>query len=224
MTDTLQDPDALYNDAFWELAQVASSGDNMGTVLGISRFYTEETINITFKNGSTQTFSNVAIVNNDFTDVDSGDAFYSKFCSQPITPSTTAPSSSSSTTTPPEEPTTSIPDATSSTVNPRGTRYPTPVVQETTGSVAGYFLNGSFSDVAVLSLNAFLQASDGDPVEAQSVISEFLAQCTESGKTKLIIDLSANGGGNVFLGKSSPTMVADLVRHPVTALNVHDRL
>ena len=36
--------------------------------------------------------------------------------------------------------------------------------------------------------------------QLSAVVTDFLASCKEAGKTKLIIDVSSNGGGKVFFG------------------------
>ena len=52
-------------------------------------------------------------------------------------------------------------------------------------------------------MSAFEGSNKTDPsdsAEIQKTIQSTLAQCTTAGKTKLIVDLSANGGGLVFNG------------------------
>ena len=68
---------------------------------------------------------------------------------------------------------------------------------DTAGTIAGYFLSGSYSDTAVLSIFSFADTSS--PQEAQQVLSDFLEASRNASKTKLIIDVSSNVGGNVYL-------------------------
>lgn len=76
--------------------------------------------------------------------------------------------------------------------------YPTPVVITNDNVVSGYYLNGSgYEDVAVLTLLAFESESY---VEFQGVQQVFFADAVAAGKTKLVIDLSANGGGYILQG------------------------
>ena len=47
---------------------------------------------------------------------------------------------------------------------------------------------------------AVLGFSPSSPAEWQSTTENFFAMAKAAGKTKLVIDLSANGGGYIFLG------------------------
>jgi len=51
----------------------------------------------------------------------------------------------------------------------------------------------------VLSVPSFVSVS-GAQIEFQQVAKDFLAQAKAAGKTKLIIDVSANGGGTILQG------------------------
>jgi hypothetical protein len=76
--------------------------------------------------------------------------------------------------------------------------YPTPIEITLDGVVSGYYLNGTgYEDVAVMSLLAFESESF---VEFQQIEQKFLADAVRDGKTKLIVDLSANGGGYILQG------------------------
>lgn len=84
--------------------------------------------------------------------------------------------------------------------------YPSsPIVFHSSGGyVAGYFLSGS-TDVAVLSVRGFqsrLEDTDRleDNAEMQNLVARFFRACTQTGRSKLIIDLQGNGGGSVFNG------------------------
>jgi len=76
--------------------------------------------------------------------------------------------------------------------------YPPPVLREAHNLIGGYFLEGDYSDVAVLSVPSFVGI---DAQEAfQDTAAKFLAQAKSAGKKKLVIDVSANGGGTILLG------------------------
>jgi hypothetical protein len=76
--------------------------------------------------------------------------------------------------------------------------YPPAVDITNDGVVSGYYLNGTgHRDVAVLSLLAF---ESEDFVEFQKTAQKFLSDAVLAGKTKLIVDLSANGGGYILQG------------------------
>lgn len=64
---------------------------------------------------------------------------------------------------------------------------------------SGYFLEGAgYDDVAVLSIPSFVGA--GSEIDFQIVNTYLINQAVAHGKKKLIIDLSANGGGTILQG------------------------
>lgn len=72
-------------------------------------------------------------------------------------------------------------------------------------STSGYFLNGTgYENVAVLAVSGFAPQGTVDSIEYltnfQSTVGSFLAQSKAAGKTRLVIDLQANGGGFVIAG------------------------
>lgn len=72
-------------------------------------------------------------------------------------------------------------------------------------TTSGYFLNGTgYDNVAVLAVSAFSPQGDIGSIEYlsnfQSTVGSFLAQSKAAGKTRLVIDLQANGGGFVVAG------------------------
>jgi hypothetical protein len=82
--------------------------------------------------------------------------------------------------------------------------YPQAVAEDRSGVVAGYFLTGQgYTDVAVLKIISFSNPESTGETNFnnnfQSTVKEFLAQCQSQGKSKLIIDLRENGGGNTNL-------------------------
>jgi hypothetical protein len=84
---------------------------------------------------------------------------------------------------------------------PTSPGYPYPVIKHSADFVAGYFLNDTGNeDVAVLSIPSYNAALPGQELEFQNVVQSFLSAAKQAGKTKLIIDLQANGGGIVDLG------------------------
>lgn len=107
--------------------------------------------------------------------------------------------------------------------------YPKPVTKHSANSVAGYFLDGEdYKDTAVLAILGFLPVgfdfADGNfnltdfIIEATEVIVEFVEACKKDGRDKLIIDLSANGGGSVALAEQIYSLL-----FPETKWNVFDR-
>lgn len=116
----------------------------------------------------------------DFTGVTDGPSFYQQFCTGP---KSSADSAAAEAAPPP------------GVVAPG---YPTPIVITNDIIVSGYYLDGAgYEDVAVISLLAFESES---PLEFQQVAQEFFARAVHDGKTKLVIDLQANGGGYILQG------------------------
>lgn len=77
--------------------------------------------------------------------------------------------------------------------------YPEPVNMLDGFEVAGYFLDApGFESVAVLAILSF--ESLGVGAEFQKVVQDFFAECVKTGKTKLIVDLQSNGGGEILQG------------------------
>lgn len=154
-----------------------------------------------FANGTTFAMMNVAVIIGDFTGVDSGKAFFQKFCSgpQPVVQAA-APASNPT-------PTNSTPEV---AIQPKPSHigYPKAEVIVENLSVGGYFINGtgyqvgtvlmmvyttnSIQDVAVLSIPSY---EAGDVQAFQNVMRDFIRQCKATGKTKMIFDLRGNGGG-----------------------------
>jgi hypothetical protein len=121
-------------------------------------------------------------VKGDFTGVTDGPSFYEVFCNS------TSPSS-------PAESKKAMGAAASPIIAPG---YPAPVVTTNDSIVSGYYLDGEgYDDVAVISLLAFESES---PVEFQMVAQKFFADAVTAGKKKLVVDLSANGGGYILQG------------------------
>lgn len=178
-----QDADAAYNTMFFEKAFVAGAVSK-GYFSGGGRMryiYPGANTTFTFQNGTVLTLENVGKVKGDFTGVTDGASFYQKFCAGSTSADGVADALSAA-------------DA-ADVVNPG---YPTPVDITGDGIVSGYYLDGAgFEDVAVISLLAFESES---PVEFQQVAQKFFADAVQAGKTKLVIDLSANGGGYILQG------------------------
>lgn len=209
-----QDPDALYNTLFPSIPYgVGGSGDGFKIPTGsaYALHFLGDTTSWTFANGTTSTTQNHAYpVAQVFDGVDSGAALFSAV----DLPQTTTANTASTTalpynTTSVVPVSTYVPTTTSSSTTPVLTvpGYPSPIIKHSNNIIAGYFLEGAgFSDTAVLAITAFeyQDPQTGDAtaasLEMQLVIQEFLADCTSAGKTKLIVDLSANGGGVVMNG------------------------
>lgn len=190
----LQDPDALWNDLFYQFGKTAASS------FQAPASYPGPQTNLTFANGTTATFPNVAIVNVDLEGVASGEAAYEVMCPGALedetSAATTATQSSPATSTATEVETGTA--APTSTASPNVPFYPWPVIKHSANSVAGYYLNDTgLTDVAVLQVSEFLSQTDNSldyEKEFQKVVQKFLDAAVKSKKKKLIIDLQGNGG------------------------------
>ncbi|KAK7516335.1 hypothetical protein IWZ03DRAFT_423667 [Phyllosticta citriasiana] len=200
---SLQDRDALYNNVFYELAIVAlgNSSAGMGTFTGGGRgrwIYPGATTTIQFENGTSVVLNNFAKVLTDFDGVDSGEALYKKKFAVPADHYFQNGALNTATTT-----TTATPTSTSASTNTKSTPapgYPTPVVRQENNLIGGYYLDGEdYADIAVLSVPSFVGSSNAG-ISFQETSQRFLAEAVAAGKTKLVIDLSANGGGTILQG------------------------
>lgn len=144
--------------------------------------YPGPTTSFTFANGTFLELENIATIKTSFSGVNDGPSFYDVFCN-----------------------TASVKGAVESNIalgaafSPgAASTYPDPVISTGDSIVSGYYLDGEkYDDVAVLSLLAFESDS---PVEFQTAVQNFFADAVAAGKKKLVIDLSANGGGYILQG------------------------
>ncbi|KAF2718351.1 hypothetical protein K431DRAFT_253534 [Polychaeton citri CBS 116435] len=207
---SLQDRDALWNNVFYLLGQVSlgPSGTGAGTFAGGGRgrwVYPGPNTTLAFANGSSITTENFARVLVPFDNITSGKDIYEQYFTPPadeimlaeeivssLKASTTVPTSSTSSSTPPTS------SATTTTIPAPG--YPSPIIREMSNLNSGYFLEGEgYDDVAVLSVPSFV-SSDADELPFQSVNTYLIDRAVAEGKKKLIIDVSANGGGTILQG------------------------
>jgi hypothetical protein len=197
---SLQDRDALYNNVFYELATVSlgPAGSGIGTFAGSGRgrwVYPNATTELEFENGTSVTYHNYAKVLIPFDGITDGESLYKTwFTGNQPTEVTATPSPSSNVTS------SAVSSATASaTVAPiPAPGYPPPVVREAHNLIGGYYLEDDYADVAVLSVPSFVGISAQE--EFQDTAAKFLAAAKAAGKTKLVIDVSANGGGTILLG------------------------
>ncbi|KAJ4286656.1 hypothetical protein N0V90_012908 [Kalmusia sp. IMI 367209] len=192
---SLQDRDALYNNVFYELATVSlgPTGSGIGTFAGSGRgkwVYPGPETELEFENGTTVTYTNVARVLVSLDGVTDGESLYQKYFAIQGT-STIAESPSNS----------SVPtaSATASATSIPAPGYPPPIYREEHNLIGGYYLEDDYSDIAVLSVPSFVSLESAE-IPFQQVGEKFLAAAKAAGKKKLIIDVSANGGGTILQG------------------------
>lgn len=152
--------------------------------------YQGDSVTLTYANGTKQTEQSYAALYADFSNIRSGDDFYTKFCSG----KTAAGSMRLA------EPATPAEEMKKRDV----AGFPAPVIADPEGAISGYFLSGKgYDDVAILLVKSF-SSTGAQPVkflnDFQKTISTFLQMCRTQGKKRLVIDLSGNGGGYVVAG------------------------
>ncbi|KAK7744698.1 hypothetical protein SLS62_010117 [Diatrype stigma] len=189
---SFQDPDSQWNSQFPNYA-------NPSALLSIaaSLEYMGDNLTLTYENGEEKTGPSFAVVRDgaDFDGIESGEDFYSKFCDPDNAEGTTAAATAASTSSSRAEERESVDEVV----------FPDPVVKDSgANETFGFFLTDpGYDDVAVLSVSSFA----GEGVESveyltnfQEVVASFLDQSKQAGKKRLIVDLSANGGGFVVAG------------------------
>lgn len=186
-----QDIDAQWNSQLIGYTNLASPNNPLaGSVIFIA-----PNVTLTYEDGNIETQETKASLrpNIDFSKITSGDAFYDKFCD---------PNTSSNSTVAPAA--TSSPSKRSITKRATPTNgYPVPFVEEETmGTTKGFFLNETgFDDVAVLAVSGFEDNDENTYLQNfQNAVQTFLSKSRATGKQRLVIDLTENGGGFIMAG------------------------
>ncbi|KAI1772769.1 hypothetical protein F4818DRAFT_139009 [Hypoxylon cercidicola] len=188
-----QDADAAYNSMFYEKAFVAENNNQGYFQTGgrVRYIYPGNMTSFTFENGTVLDLPNVARLKGSWRGVVDGPSFFSTFCSG----ATSNALEASATTAAPTSTATATP---AFSIAAAVTGYPDPVIVASDSSISGYFIDQpGFEDTAVLVMLSF---SPDDPAEFQKVAQDFYAAAADAGKTKLVVDVQANGGGYIFLG------------------------
>jgi hypothetical protein len=186
---SLQDRDALYNNVFYELAQVSlgASGSGTGVFTGGGRgrfIFPGDTTTLKFANGSAYTMKNYARVIPSFRNVTDGETLAHRvfYYGTAIGGETPEPS---------------ISQGVSAAAAPG---YPKPVVPGPVNLINGFFIDApGYEDVAVLQVPNFVGDSSVQ-IAFQKTTQQFIPKALAAGKTKLIIDVQANGGGTILQG------------------------
>jgi hypothetical protein len=195
---SLQDRDALYNNLFFSLAQIslqtAGSGTGGFTGGGRGRYVPLQTANTTleFANGTVAAIPNTAKSFFNFRNITSGADLRRRLVidedsfAQPIRPDLVTPVSRSS-----------IPPLQAAAPPPG---YPSPVVSGPQNLINGFYIDApGYEDVAVLQVPSFVSSTYAElPFQATS--QKFLEKAWSEGKTRLVIDAQANGGGTILQG------------------------
>ncbi|KAF2734899.1 hypothetical protein EJ04DRAFT_227977 [Polyplosphaeria fusca] len=195
-------PDAQYNRLFPNQPSLASGGDVDGPWAAPVIYDGPET-KFGFENGSSSTIPTIAQIRPgmDFTNVTDGPSFFNAFCQGP--PEVAAEEAA---------PTATLEAASSAVATPSATRtltptgYPKPIAQSSSLSFMGYYLNGTYNDVAVVAFPNFEPKigpgsnETAGTIEYQKMLRKFLADAVKDGKKKLVIDTRGNGGGFIDIG------------------------
>lgn len=171
--------------------------------------YPGDFTNITYSNGTTINVENYASISPgvwDYAIVD-GETFTDAFCILPAQSSDDSGSSANATATS----TSATASATATSTTAYGTTAPTligypylPVAKDPNNQVAGYFMNGTkYGDTAVLRIPSFANetalSSTDTALSFVNATRDFFAAARAANKTKLIIDVMGNPGGNTIL-------------------------
>jgi hypothetical protein len=195
----LQDRDALYNNLFYELAQVSLgiSGSATGFFTGGGRgryLYPGNTTTLKFANGSEYTMQNYARPLINFRNIANGEDVARRVISY----GTQGESARIQSVDPDNNPTIHTDSVTvSGGVSPG---YPAAVVAGPSNIINGFFIDApGYEDVAVLTIPNFVGQNSYEKT-FQLTSQEFIPKALAAGKTKLIIDVQANGGGTILQG------------------------
>ncbi|KPI42218.1 uncharacterized protein AB675_9695 [Cyphellophora attinorum] len=225
-----QDADARYNQLFTNIGRLGNNNTLVGTFAWRGGYYTGySSINYTTANGTEGTWVGKALIADPSTyTYSSGQQLYDAFCLPPASatggpPSdvptslltdTIEPTSLPTQTDEPSAVTTidvvtkrqepAAPSTTGAPTVPTDPAYfPAAVARDPYNLIAGYFLDGSREDTAVLNIPTF-DNNEGFPQNETltgfiPAASSLIEQAKAAGRTKLIIDLTGNGGGNIML-------------------------
>ncbi|KAL5117080.1 hypothetical protein ACEQ8H_005039 [Pleosporales sp. CAS-2024a] len=196
---SLQDRDALYNNVYYSLAQVSLGylGTGTGTFTGGGRgrfVYPGDTTTLKFANGSEYTMQNYAQANINLRNISTGEDLAKEWLNYY---GSTASAKVQSFDTDKNE-LISIANPNFALLTTPG--YPAPIVSGPPGNVNGFFIDApGYEDVAVLSVPSFVTSASYE-VQFQQTTRDFIPKALAAGKTKLIIDVQANGGGTILQG------------------------
>lgn len=165
-----------------------------------SIFHQGDTVTVDYENGQQIAQDSYALLraNVNFTGVNTGEDFYQKFLNPDNQQEQQQPQQQQPQQ--PQQPQGPLP------VPPNIEGFPTPAIRDSgANATAGYFLSGpGYDDVAALSVLGFAPSGDFDTTEYvinfQRVVGDFLAMSRQAGKTKLVVDVTGNGGGLVVAG------------------------
>lgn len=194
-----QDADARYNTLLANVPINLAGEENEGGLTRFRSFPGVHEFNLTYANGTTTSHPVLALSNiANFTST-TGAELWDEVCA-PLPATTDSPSKKLKR----EEYLTPLLKREGKD-HPAPVGYPTPVVKDAFNLLNGYFPESTdLKDVAVMTVASFETAGDGIPddeirnfaVQAQTFVNKAVA----AGKSKIIIDVTGNGGGVIDSG------------------------
>jgi hypothetical protein len=193
-----------YNSLFASPARLGGTLTQRGQFYSLNGLWTRQSmLNYTYANGSESSWEALAFVqgNQAKFNYTSGQELYDAFCavSNMTAPSNATTSNSTAT---------QGPTAPTQTAGPE--YFPEPVARDPYNLLAGYYLKENYSDTAVLFIPSFstsevdaitgLELPENATAGFAKAASDFISQAVTDKKSRLIIDLSANGGGTTIAG------------------------
>lgn len=198
---SLQDRDALYNNVFYELAQVSlgASGSGTGMFTGGGRgrwVYPGASTTLKFANGTEYTMQNTAHAAISFRNINSGEDLASRWFSWGDASDLGEVESQNAH----KEAVEQISTANLNVATAVAPGFPAPVLAGPQNLINGFYIDAKgYEDIAVLQVPNFVGSSSAE-IPFQQLSQEFIPKALADGKTKLIIDLQANGGGTILQG------------------------
>ncbi|KAK7422685.1 hypothetical protein QQX98_001473 [Neonectria punicea] len=184
-TKSSQDPDARYNQVFYSIPGI-SLGNAVGAFSEDAVYPGSNITTIEFRNGSTAEFRTVARLKDVKFEAKDGKDVFQMYCTPKTSPDSSETSGES--------------NESESTVNPPlesgPPGYPEPLIRDPYSQMNGYALD---DDTVVMYIPSF--NGEGKPDNHSLIFAnyatEIVSRAVADGRTKLIIDVSGNGGGNI---------------------------
>lgn len=191
-TITSQDPDASWNDLFASAWGHAAHPDD--ALLYRGQFAVPgwwpgtNNTHLEFKNGSSIDLPTYAVYHlNDFPDT--GEDMFKLLCIEPLASNSSTSSNSRR-------------DLSRKVLGKRGTQnytsgpqfYPTPLLRDPQNLIIGFNLD---AQTDVMFLPTFEADANGQTSTLSDMATKIVQNAVDHGRTKMIIDVSANGGGNI---------------------------
>ncbi|RNJ59198.1 hypothetical protein D7B24_003291 [Verticillium nonalfalfae] len=219
-----QDQDSQWNSMFPTYAS-----PDAALTLSASLAFQGPSLTLTYDNGQERTEPSWALVRAaaNLTGIRNGEDFYERFCNPDSPTRPRQPPQQPQQPQPPQQP----PPPPPNTTRPSLPGYPAPVVRDGgSDTTSGYFMQGPGLDTtAVLAVSSFAPGGSTGTLDYltdfQTTVASFLAECSRQNKDRLVIDLSANGGGLVVAGfELFAQLFPDAPRFQATNLRLADSL